>query len=358
MTSLTEISAAAPSRLVVRRLRIIGAIERSAPYLKLLGFGWLAPVVLLSAGENPKAQAKELWRQLGIPLLAFAAFVALWGGLAPRVHTSLGALPGPAQVWTQAENLYADFRAERQRERAFYERQERRNIELRAADPHAVVTIHPYTGQPTFLDQVCTSLETVFAGFLLATLVAVPLGVLCGLSPAVKAGVAARLASDRYDGRKRALREQRSDAAEIVHRLGDHRNAVRSVADAHQHCRRCILDRPRSRQRRTRAATELAGDADTAGPALVAAVHLYRPATVARCRLDGADRRGDAGPEPRPREIRLGRIPERLLPVAGEHHRCGPRHRYHRVRSRPRYADRAGNRHPFEPLSAYANPDP
>ncbi len=189
MTSLTEISGAAPVQHVARRRRVIGAIERSATYLKLFGFGWIAPLALLAAGENPNVQAKELWRQLGIPLLAIAAFVALWGGLAPRVHTSLGALPGPAQVWTQAENLYADFRAERQRERAFYERQERRNIELRAADPHAVVTIHPYTGQPTFLDQVCTSLETVFAGFLLATLVAVPLGVLCGLSPAVNAAL-------------------------------------------------------------------------------------------------------------------------------------------------------------------------
>jgi len=187
MTSLTEISAAAPSRLVARRRRIIAAIERSAAYLKLFGFGWVAPFALLAAGENPKAQAKELWRQLGIPLLAIAAFIALWGALAPRVHTSLGALPGPAQVWAQTENLYADYRGERHRAQAFYERQERRNAELLAADPHAVVKIHPYTGQPTFLDQICTSLETVFAGFLLATLVAVPLGVLCGLSPGVNA---------------------------------------------------------------------------------------------------------------------------------------------------------------------------
>jgi ABC-type anion transport system duplicated permease subunit len=44
------------------------------------------------------------------------------------------------------------------------------------------VRIRPYTGKPTFLDQIITSLLTVFTGFLLATVIAVPLGVLTGLS--------------------------------------------------------------------------------------------------------------------------------------------------------------------------------
>ena len=58
-----------------------------------------------------------------------------------------------------------------------------------ANDPNAQVKTRPYTGAPTFLDQILTSLETVFAGFLLATLVAVPLGVLCGLSPTVNTAI-------------------------------------------------------------------------------------------------------------------------------------------------------------------------
>jgi nitrate/nitrite transport system permease protein len=46
-----------------------------------------------------------------------------------------------------------------------------------------------YAGKPTYLDQIATSLETVFAGFLFASLVAVPLGVLCGSSATVYAAL-------------------------------------------------------------------------------------------------------------------------------------------------------------------------
>ncbi|HTQ30908.1 MAG TPA: ABC transporter permease, partial [Opitutaceae bacterium] len=71
---------------------------------------------------------------------------------------------------------------ERQREREFYARQ----IELKAryekAFPGKVWQPRRYSGAPTYLDQIETSLETVFAGFVLASLVAVPVGILCGLS--------------------------------------------------------------------------------------------------------------------------------------------------------------------------------
>lgn len=188
MTALTEFATVAPAR-AIRRRRLVGVIEKSASYLKLFGVGWVAPILLLALGENAKVQGKELWQQLGVPLFAIALFIALWGALAPRVHTSLGILPGPAQVWAQAGNLYADYRAERQQEHDFYARQEQRNAELRAANPSAEIKFHRFTGQPTFLDQIATSLETVFAGFLFATVIAVPLGVLCGLSPTVNAAI-------------------------------------------------------------------------------------------------------------------------------------------------------------------------
>jgi len=42
--------------------------------------------------------------------------------------------------------------------------------------------VRRYTGKPSYIDQIFTSLRTVFAGFLLATLIAVPLGILCGTS--------------------------------------------------------------------------------------------------------------------------------------------------------------------------------
>ena len=128
-------------------------------------------------------QALNVWlRATLIPLAAFLLFLALWGSLAARVETSLGQVPGPAQVWEQALNLFDEHRAERTKEVAFYARQDQRNAEKLAADPSADVKIRPYTGKPTFIDQVLTSLFTVAVGFLLASLIAIPVGILCGLS--------------------------------------------------------------------------------------------------------------------------------------------------------------------------------
>jgi nitrate/nitrite transport system permease protein len=78
--------------------------------------------------------------------------------------------------------LWADHLAERDKEVAFYERQETRNAEALAKNPDAEAKWRSYIGRPTFLDQILTSLKTVFTGFLLASLIAIPLGILCGLS--------------------------------------------------------------------------------------------------------------------------------------------------------------------------------
>ena len=125
---------------------------------------------------------QEAVRAFVLPLIAFVLFLGLWSFSASRIETSLGQLPGPVAVWGQATNLVAEHRAERQKEVAFIERQEARNQEKLAADPNAEVRIRPYTGKPTFFDQIVTSLLTVFSGFLLAMVIAVPLGVLTGLS--------------------------------------------------------------------------------------------------------------------------------------------------------------------------------
>jgi nitrate/nitrite transport system permease protein len=134
-------------------------------------------------------QVRSLWQSLGIPLLALAIFVGAWAEIAPRIDTSLGAVPGPAAVWQEAAALIADHRAERERRDAFFERQRVRNEQLLAEDPAAEVRLRQYTGKPTYFDQIATSLATVFAGFVLATLVAVPLGIAAGLSKTVNAAL-------------------------------------------------------------------------------------------------------------------------------------------------------------------------
>ena len=164
-------------------------LDRANTYLSLVGLGWFVPIVRMATGEDPVEQVRQIWRQLGIPLLAIAFFVALWSQLAPRVDTSLGAVPGPIAVWNEAMNLVDDHREQRADRETFYERQRERNAERLAEDPNADVRIRDYTGKPSYLDQIATSLKTVFMGFVLAALVGVPLGILAGLSAPINAAI-------------------------------------------------------------------------------------------------------------------------------------------------------------------------
>jgi nitrate/nitrite transport system permease protein len=129
--------------------------------------------------------AASLWRNVGIPLIAIAIFLFAWSRLSAGIQTSLGQIPGPLAVMEQAKALWADHIAERAKAAAFYERQKVRNAARLEEDPGADVTLRKYTGKPTYIDQIFTSLKTVFAGFVLATLVAIPIGILCGLSRTV-----------------------------------------------------------------------------------------------------------------------------------------------------------------------------
>lgn len=172
-----------------RRTVLFGRISRASTYLNVVGLGWLVPLLRIAAGDNPRHQLAELRQTLLVPLIGVAAFLLLWGALAPTVKTSLGAVPGPVQVWHQAVNLYDDHVAERAKEAAFYQRQRARNDRLQAEGKADQVKWRTYTGKPTYLDQILTSLETVALGFLIASLVAVPLGIMCGLSRTANAGL-------------------------------------------------------------------------------------------------------------------------------------------------------------------------
>ena len=143
---------------------------------------WLVPLVRLASGESPVRQLQQLTLLMGLPLLAMLTFLFFWHVGAAKVETSLGQLPGPVQVWQQSSQLYDEHQAERARATAFYERQQQRNAEKLAADPDAEIKVRDFTGRPTFVDQIWTSLWTVFVGFLLATVIAVPIGIVSGLS--------------------------------------------------------------------------------------------------------------------------------------------------------------------------------
>lgn len=134
-----------------------------------------------------KLKMNVLFRSVFTPVIGILAFLLFWSGTASMIDTSLGKFPGPAEVIEQAKNLYQEHQRERDKEAAFYERQEKRNAAKLEKDPDAKVKIRPYTGKPTYFDQILTSIWTVMSGFFLASLIAIPVGIMIGLSPGLYA---------------------------------------------------------------------------------------------------------------------------------------------------------------------------
>lgn len=129
-----------------------------------------------------RAHAHAAVRATAPPISAIALFLAVWSGVAANINTDIGAVPGPVAVWNAALALVEEHKREGIKAEEFYARQAERREEFHRDNPGAAWVERRYAGKPTYLDQIATSLRTVFAGFVLAALVAVPLGVLCGSS--------------------------------------------------------------------------------------------------------------------------------------------------------------------------------
>jgi len=141
---------------------------------------------VLSQYIDPK-KIGGLLKGLAAPIIGVLAFLMLWAVLAPQVDTSLGSLPGPLEVSQQGVALYDEWSATQDRKAEFYAAQEARNSA--ASADGGVVRNFEYSGSPTFLDQIWTSLATVALGFFLATIFAVPIGLICGLSKTFNAAI-------------------------------------------------------------------------------------------------------------------------------------------------------------------------
>lgn len=124
---------------------------------------------LLAQIRNFKLPAgKSVLEALWPPVTGILVFILLWGLLAPLVKTSLGAFPGPGEVWSAFVSLMREHAAAR-------------------AEAAAAGGI--YSGAPTFVDQIFTSLKTVTMGFVMASMAAVPLGLVAGMSRRVNAAI-------------------------------------------------------------------------------------------------------------------------------------------------------------------------
>ena len=146
--------------------------------------------------ENPSKEPSALALKIrsvatGLvwPIIGIVAFIGLWAVLAPQVDTSLGTLPGPAEVTEAGFGLYDEYSAAKDAEATFYAEQDARNQAAIAAGNPGAVRDFTYAGPPTFLDQIITSLETVALGFFLATVFAVPIGLMAGLSTRFNAAI-------------------------------------------------------------------------------------------------------------------------------------------------------------------------
>ena len=115
--------------------------------------------------------ARTLFDAAWPAMIGIAGFLVLWAVLAPMVNTSLGTLPGPGDVWHAFTGLMGEASVAR--------------AEAAAAEAAGGT----YTGPPTFIDQIFTSLKTVAMGFVLASLAAVPLGLVAGMSKRFNAAI-------------------------------------------------------------------------------------------------------------------------------------------------------------------------
>ena len=124
--------------------------------IALSNMPWLETVVKIAKGENVGQNIQIILKTLGLPLAGILVFLMIWHAAASNINTSLGQFPGPADVVTQSKNLMNEHVTEREKAEAFYERQEKRNADRVAKDPDYVPKIRPYTGKPTYVDQIGT----------------------------------------------------------------------------------------------------------------------------------------------------------------------------------------------------------
>lgn len=185
-------------------------------FMGLAGFFETLSNVL--TGKIGKGDFKDLLRKIMMPLVSVVLFLGIWYWGAKQLHDmeanhlinkalveqgpaeaeklraciasgdkscQPNSLPSPIQVWAAYQTLLADHYVISADKKAFIEKTAAINEKRIANGENPIV----YTGRPSFVDQMLTSVITVFAGFLLATCIAVPIGIIIGLSKTLRSSV-------------------------------------------------------------------------------------------------------------------------------------------------------------------------
>lgn len=182
---------------------------------RFLGLGFIEPLIRLLQGEERKKNAQDFVKRAIFPVLSIFLFIMIWhAGSAylfnkeaqvkiEKARTEQGeeaavamqkcidsgdvscqpnTLPSPAKVWSAYQALLRDHKIISTKKDEFRQKVAKTN-EKRASQGKDPIT---YTGRPSFVDQIITSLQTVFAGFLLAAFIAIPIGIIIGLSSTLR----------------------------------------------------------------------------------------------------------------------------------------------------------------------------
>ncbi|MEM0897568.1 MAG: ABC transporter permease [Verrucomicrobiota bacterium] len=206
--------------------------NKVAHTLEKLGLGYFSPIARLIGRDEPAKQVKEIATNTFLPIIAFGFFVFAWAWLSNIVKTDSVQIPSPHQTWYAwagqpllgiehpfpdriqsgvevpfAENAGRDpksilgfataediaeldyYKAQEERVEKFMDRSREAAAEgdaEKAAKYEANAEKFAekvYMKNKTFFDQIWISLLTVAIGFFAALIVAIPVGILCGISP-------------------------------------------------------------------------------------------------------------------------------------------------------------------------------
>ncbi len=175
--------------------------------------------------KKPSFSFEAIFRKIIVPALSIATFIGIWYLSAEalrqreinyRVEKALtdqgvaaadalkacfaanesscqtNTLPSPSMVWASLITLVNDYYIIKQDKKDFYESVASTNEGIKQFNIDNADKISEglvakkklivYTGRASFVEIIGTSLKTVFAGFLLALFIAVPIGIVIGLS--------------------------------------------------------------------------------------------------------------------------------------------------------------------------------
>ena len=159
-------------------------LTKMITFFETLGLSWFVPPLKIVCGQDRAYEAKRFLRMVGLPFAAIGIFIAVWFWLSTAVVIKGHALPGPKEVYAAAGQMMHEYNESRR-----VEAQWQHNIDEQVAlNPtmtrSEIMAMMPNTASPTYIDEIMVSLKTVFTGFLLASLIAIPLGILCGMNRA------------------------------------------------------------------------------------------------------------------------------------------------------------------------------